>query len=102
MAKYPKVRVPPRMTLCPGEPSVEQIEATVESDHVKKIELSRRLSMVRVEFSVRYVASKRWPMNPRSLTLRQLNEIRHHPQYLNPHGCSARRRAFVLETPVAA
>lgn len=92
----------PRTTLCPGEPTVAEIEASIDVDRRDKIALSRRLGPARAEFSVRYASRKGWPLNPHSLSVSQMNEIRCHPQYTSPYGCSPRRRIFALATPLAA
>lgn len=106
MAMRYKNQRPARPTLCPGEPSADELEAAEgRASSQKRYKLrfdARRFSEQRAEFSRRFVTLHGFPRNPANLTLDQLDSIRKHPQYVNPAECPKKSRLFELGYPKSA
>lgn len=95
----------PRLTVCPGQPSVRDIEDQISSDKrraaIRKRKEARRLSEPRAEFSRRFAMRYGMGNNPAQLSPEDATRIRTHPQFLEPVGCRPADRLFVLESSAA-
>jgi hypothetical protein len=82
-------------------PSAEEIEDAMRVEFAKRHAAAIAHARGRAEFSRRYAESCGWPLNPRALTVKQVQLIHSHPQWLDPEGCPVVNRLFELEAVAA-
>lgn len=101
-----KRKNPPRPTVAPGVPSVEEIEQKIEDEALAALTRrradARRFSKARAEFSRRFCARLGLPLNPAALSAEDRERITTHPQYVDPVRCPMDKRMFALECQMVA